>query len=167
MLSPRPCSNPWPAIRPEVPWYGFVRVHPGLADANFCHALRKSGCVLLKLGLESGNQDILDSMHKGIELELVARVLTALQDAGIATYVYLLFGTPGGIDWSRPVILLTLPHNTPPLYSYLNLAIFNMPDHQPGSRRAGAFRLFRGRSVPLYRFCPSPRLESSGHPPLP
>ena len=49
--------------------------------------LRKSGCQLLKLGLESGSQLVLDGLHKGIDLALVEQVLAALHQAGIATYV--------------------------------------------------------------------------------
>jgi hypothetical protein len=41
---------------PGVPWYGFVRVTRRLADEDFCRALKRSGCVMLKLGLESGDQ---------------------------------------------------------------------------------------------------------------
>ena len=49
---------------------------------------------MLKLGLESGDQDVLDALGKGIDLATAARALAALKQAGIGTYVYLLFGTP-------------------------------------------------------------------------
>ena len=42
-----------------APWYGFVRVTRRLADEDFCRALKLSGCVMLKLGLESGDQGVL------------------------------------------------------------------------------------------------------------
>jgi len=111
---------------PGVAWYGFARVHPALADVDFCHALRKSGCVMLKLGLETGSQDVLDAMHKGINLEMVTQTLAALHKAGIATYVYLLFGTPSeSIDQARQT--LDFVERNARAITYLNLAIFNMP----------------------------------------
>jgi len=111
---------------PGVPWYGFVRVHDHLADADFCRRLRRSGCVLLKLGLESGSQAVLDSMDKGIRIDLVERVLAALRQAGIATYVYLLFGTPSeSLTEARQTLTFTLRHHA--AITFLNLAIFNMP----------------------------------------
>ena len=114
----------------SVPWYGFARVHRDLTDVDFCHALRKSGCVLLKLGLESGNQDILDSMDKGIDLALVSKALNALKNAGIKTYVYLLFGTPSEtIVEARHTLDFTVQHAD--TIAYLNLAIFNMPTCSP------------------------------------
>ncbi|WP_319587471.1 radical SAM protein [uncultured Desulfobulbus sp.] len=115
------CDQP-----PGAPWYGFVRFHEQLADADFCLRLRLSGCVLLKLGLESGSQAVLDAMCKGVRLDLIERVLTALQQAGIATYVYLLFGTPTeSLDEARQTLDFTLRHHQ--AITFLNLAIFNMP----------------------------------------
>jgi radical SAM superfamily enzyme YgiQ (UPF0313 family) len=81
---------------------------------------------MLKLGLESGNQDVLDSMHKGIDLAMVADALTALKSAGIGTYVYLLFGTPSeSIIEARHTLDFIVDHAG--AITFLNLAIFNMP----------------------------------------
>jgi hypothetical protein len=119
------------ASRPrQVNWYGFARIHPALADVEYCRALRRSGCVMLKLGLESGNQEVLDSMHKGIDLDMVADVLTALKKAGIGTYVYLLFGTPAeSIAEARHTLDFIATHAG--AVTFLNLAIFNMPVCSP------------------------------------
>ena len=115
---------------PHVDWYGFARVQPALADADFCTALQKSGCVMLKLGLESGNQGVLDSMNKGIDLDMASDVLTALKKAGIGTYVYLLFGTPGEtIVEARQTLDFIVRHAD--AITFLNLAIFNMPICSP------------------------------------
>ena len=111
---------------PGAPWYGFVRVHEQLADPAFCGRLRASGCVLLKLGLESGSQAVLDAMAKGIRLELMERTLAALSRAGIATYVYLLFGTPSeSLVEARQTLDFTRRHHR--AITFLNLAVFNMP----------------------------------------
>ena len=82
--------------------------------------------VLLKLGLESGSQAVLDAMAKGISLELMERTLGALSRAGIATYVYLLFGTPGeSPEAARETLAFTAGHHR--CITFLNLAIFNLP----------------------------------------
>ena len=109
-----------------VPWYGFARVAPYLADPEYCKKLRQSGCVMLKLGLESGNQQVLNTMHKGITLEMVSKTLRSLEQAGIATYVYLLFGTPSeSLPEARDTLTFTAQHHS--AITFLNLAIFNMP----------------------------------------
>ncbi len=111
---------------PGMPWYGFARISSRLADEEFCHSLRRSGCVMLKLGIESGDQHVLDHMNKGIKLEMVAKVLKSLKSSGIFTYVYLLFGTPSE-DESAAVRTMefTARHNAE--ISFLNLAVFNLP----------------------------------------
>ena len=111
---------------PQAPWYGFARISRRLADPDFCLALRRSGCVMLKLGLESGAQSVLDAEQKGIDLALASRALQNLKQAGIATYVYLLFGTPSeSLTEARATLDFTVRHHE--AIGFLNLAIFNLP----------------------------------------
>jgi len=111
---------------PGVPWYGFARIDRLLGDREFCRRLKDSGCRMLKLGLESGDQEVLNSMRKGIDLELAARVLENLHAVGIVTYVYLLFGTPSESyqEAERTLAFVEEHHQA---ISFLNLAIFNLP----------------------------------------
>ena len=109
-----------------VPWYGFARIGRELADPDLCTALRRSGCVMLKLGLESGDQGLLDRMGKGIDLGTASRVLLNLQKAGISTYVYLLFGTPSEtVTEARRTLDFVIRHQS--AITFMNLAIFNLP----------------------------------------
>ncbi len=50
---------------PGEPWYGFARVTRHLTDPDFARGLKVSGCVMAKLGVESGEQDVLDALGKG------------------------------------------------------------------------------------------------------
>ena len=110
----------------NVPWYGFARISNLLTDTDFCMALKKSGCVMLKLGLESGYQGVLDQMQKGINIETASLVLKTLRKAGIAAYVYLLFGTPAEtLTEARETLEFVVKHKDE--INFLNLALFNMP----------------------------------------
>lgn len=109
-----------------VNWYGFARVSPELADPAFCTRLRESGCLMLKLGIESGSQKVLDAMDKGINLALVEESLAALKSAGIMTYVYLLFGTPAETLVEAQQTLDFTVRNADAI-GFLNLAVFNLP----------------------------------------
>lgn len=111
---------------PGAPWYGFARVTRELTDPAFCRGLRASGCVMLKLGLESGDQGVLDAMQKGMDLSDASLALRTLSDAGIGTYVYLIFGTPAeDRDAARRTLAFAAAHAG--CIDYLNLAVFNMP----------------------------------------
>lgn len=111
---------------PEIPWYGFARIDNLLANKDFCKQLKTAGCVMLKLGLESGSQAVLDKMNKGISLQLAEKVLTNLAEVGIKTYVYLLFGTPkeSRLEAEQTLYFVEQHHKA---ISFLNLAIFNLP----------------------------------------
>jgi hypothetical protein len=109
-----------------MPWYGFVRITQHLADVDFCVALKQSGCVMLQIGLESGSQKVLDGFCKGIDLKIAQQVLENLKYAGIAAYVYLLFGTPWEIESDAEKTLEFTVRNSEAI-SFLNLAIFNLP----------------------------------------
>ena len=115
------------------PWYAFARVTPHLADPHFCHALKKSGCTMLKLGIESGDTAVLKQMNKGVPLDLVSKALHALKKAGIATYVYLLFGTPLETEAAaRKTMEFTICHHE--LIGFLNLSVFNLPYFAPEAK---------------------------------
>ncbi len=119
---------------PGVPWYSFARITRHLTDPDFCSALKQSGCVMLKLGLESGDQAVLDSLQKGINLREASSALENLKKAGIATYLYLLFGTPPeGLIEARRTLEFIVNHADS--IGFLNLAIFNMPIYGPEAQQ--------------------------------
>lgn len=134
---------------PGAPWYGFVRFTEQLADREFCRSLKQSGCVMLKLGLESGDQTVLDALAKGIQLTTVSRVLKNLKEAGIATYVYLLFGTPAEAGEGAEKTLSFVADHASDI-DFLNVAIFNLPAWGPEVSSLET-RLFYPGDLSLYR----------------
>ncbi|MDJ0783817.1 MAG: radical SAM protein [Desulfosarcinaceae bacterium] len=118
---------------PGMPWYGFARITDHLADPDFARALKRSGCVMLKLGIESGDQTVLDALNKGTRIALISKALHTLKAAGIGVYAYLLFGTPAETEpAARRTLAFTLAHSE--AIDFLNLAIFNLPAYSPEAR---------------------------------
>lgn len=111
---------------PGAPWYGFTRITEHLADADFCLSLKRSGCIMLKVGIESGDQEVLDQLNKGIDLTTASAVLKTLKRAGVATYCYFLFGTPPENEESAGKTLDFVCRHYDCI-EFLNLAIFNLP----------------------------------------
>jgi radical SAM superfamily enzyme YgiQ (UPF0313 family) len=132
------CEHP-----PGVPWYGFARITRHLTDPDFCRDLKRSGCVMLKLGLESGDQTVLDDLQKGIDLGKASSALKNLRKAGISTYVYLLFGTPseGSAEAKRTLEFIVKHHDD---IGFLNLAIFNMPIYGPEAQQLKTETFYEG-----------------------
>jgi hypothetical protein len=127
----------------NTPWYGFVRITRHLESSDFCQALKQSGCVMLKLGLESGDQEVLDQLQKGIDLETASVVLKNLKEAGIGTYVYLLFGTPAETRAKAARTLeFTVRHGE--CIDFLNVAVFNMPFFGPEAEKFDTKPFYEG-----------------------
>ncbi len=140
---------------PRIPWYGFARISRSLADPDFCSALRRSGCAMLKLGIESGDQRVLDELGKGIRLRESARVLQAVRNSGIATYVYLLFGTPPEDEAAAKKTLEFIGHNRD-YVDFLNLSIFNLPKGSPEAAGLDTYDFSQG-DLSLYQGFVHPR----------
>ena len=140
---------------PGIPWYGFARTSRSLADPDFCSALRRSCCVMLKLGIESGDQRVLDELGKGIRLHESAGVLQAVKTSGIATYVYLLFGTPPEDEAAARKTLEFIGRNRE-YVDFLNLSIFNLPKGSPEAAGLDTYDFSQG-DLSLYQGFVHPR----------
>ena len=111
-------------------WYGFTRFYPDLAEAEVCRALRRSGCLMLQLGLESGSRRVLARLRKGIALDLVGATLRQLADAGVGVYLYVMFGVPGETrDDALRTTELVASHAEH--IGYLNTSLLNLPVSSP------------------------------------
>jgi hypothetical protein len=134
---------------PSAPWYGFARFSSRLLDPGFCKALSASGCVMLQLGLESGDQRVLDRIGKGTKIDEIAVILDNLAEAGIGTYVYVLFGTP---EEDRDAAMRTRDFvaSRSGRIGFLNVAIFNLPAMSVEAKSLDTRNFFEG-DLSLYR----------------
>jgi hypothetical protein len=134
---------------PGVPWYGFTRITQHLTDEDFCFSLKRSGCAMLKLGIESGDQEVLDQLNKGIDLPTASAVLKTLKKAGIATYCYFLFGTPPENQESAAKTMdFVCQHHD--CIDFLNLAIFNLPSQSVEAQSLATHDFYEG-DLSLYK----------------
>jgi radical SAM family protein len=137
------------ASPPGVPWYGFARFSPLLTDPDFCRRLAASGCAMLQLGLESGDQRILDALGKGTRLDQIDRALRTLAESGIGVFLYVLFGTPAEHrDAARRTRDFVAAHAD--RIAFLNVALFNLPVASAEVPRL-ATRAFYDGDLSLYR----------------
>ena len=64
-------------------------------DLEILGLLKRAGCTLVEMGLETASQAELDSVHKGTTVELNERALAMCRRAGLAAHGYMLTGFEG------------------------------------------------------------------------
>jgi hypothetical protein len=130
-------------------WYGFTRFYPELVDRTLATALRRSGCVMLQLGLESGSRRVLGRLRKGIDLDHASTALRHLSDAGVAVYLYVMLGIPGE---TRDDALRTLEFIAAhaPYVRYLNTSLLNLPVGSPAEPDLRLVPFAAGNDLTLY-----------------
>ena len=63
-------------------------------DVETLKLLKKAGCTLLSVGIESGCQDILDKMGKRTTIEQIENAVSMINKTGIQIYAYYVIGLP-------------------------------------------------------------------------
>lgn len=73
-------------------WLCNARVN---LDYETMKRMKEAGCKLLIPGIESGSQEILKNIHKGITLDQVRRYIAAAKKAGLAVHACYMVGNKG------------------------------------------------------------------------
>lgn len=67
----------------------------GDVDSSILAALKDAGCFMISYGMESGSQEILQNIDKGITIEQIAQVSRSTKNAGLLLRVTMCVGNPG------------------------------------------------------------------------
>ncbi|HEY40923.1 MAG TPA: radical SAM protein [Dehalococcoidia bacterium] len=94
-------------LHKQMKWDIQTRVD--LADYNIFRRLREAGCDLVGLGIESGNDTILQRIGKGVTVEQAKKAVFAAKKAGLMTSAYYIIGHP---NETRDDILKTIAFAT-------------------------------------------------------
>ncbi len=77
-----------------IQWFGNARAD-NLTDPAFVHRLKKAGCWMLALGIESESEDVRKDMIKRLERQKIQTAFKNMRDAGIKSFAFFIFGYPG------------------------------------------------------------------------
>ena len=113
-----------------LPWFGFARISPELGKKAYVEQLRRSGCRMLQMGLESGSRSILGRLRKGISLVDASNALKHLKKAGIGVYLYVMFGIPGETETEAQETLNFVADHADCI-SFMNVSLLNLPIEWP------------------------------------
>jgi hypothetical protein len=126
-------ANMWrigDACHKSVKWAANARFEAALMDRALLRSVSDSGCYMLRFGLESGSQRILDAMRKGTHLKVASRVLKYCAEAGIRNHVYIMLGYPGEDESDRDATVDFLKAHAEYIYSY-SISLFQALPNTP------------------------------------
>lgn len=78
--------------RLDLTWTCLARVDT--VDKPMLKLMKKAGCWQILYGIESGNQEILNKLRKGITIEQIEKALEITHGVGIRTKGFFILGTP-------------------------------------------------------------------------
>jgi radical SAM superfamily enzyme YgiQ (UPF0313 family) len=80
----------------RVPWIMINGIRANLADEEVLGAMKAAGCLRAAFGVESGNQQILDTVvDKQLTLDQVRSAFQAARAVGLETIGFFIIGLPG------------------------------------------------------------------------
>jgi radical SAM superfamily enzyme YgiQ (UPF0313 family) len=80
----------------HVPWIMINGIRANLVDEALLGRMREAGCIRTAFGVESGNQEILDSViGKQLTLEQIRAAFKAAKSVGMETIGFFIIGLPG------------------------------------------------------------------------
>jgi len=80
----------------HVPWIMINGIRANLVDTELLGRMKQAGCIRSAFGVESGNQEILDSViGKRLTLEQVRAAFKAAKEVGMETIGFFMIGLPG------------------------------------------------------------------------
>lgn len=77
----------------RIPWSCLTRVD--IVSKELLQRMREAGCWQISFGLESGDQEILNKMKKGITIEKSRQAVRWAKMAGLDVRAYFILGMPG------------------------------------------------------------------------
>lgn len=95
----------------KISWLCNVRV--GTVDEETLALMKKAGCHTIKIGVESGVQEILDKSNKGIKVEGTRDLFKWAKKYGINTHAHVMIGMPGDTKETLDITLKFLKELDP------------------------------------------------------
>ena len=109
----------------NIGWIAFSRVN--ILDYQTLYLMKLAGCHTVVFGIESANEDVLNTIEKGISIEKIKNTIRICNDLNIRTVGTFIIGLPGE-DYNKVMQTIKLATSLG-----LDFASFNVPVPRPGT----------------------------------
>ncbi len=123
----------------DIRYYAMARPEQAF-DQALLAKMRRSGCLYVLWGFESGCQRVLDLMDKGTTVADTERILRAAAEAGLHNHVFTIFGFPTETEAEARETLSFLERNRPSL-SVVHRTRFALEEHSLVHRHPERFSI--------------------------
>jgi len=132
-------------LRKKLPitWQAISRVN--CIDEEMLYWMRKSGCIQISYGVESGSERIRDFLNKNIATDDIKRAFHLTRSYGILPRAYFIYGSPGE-NWETIQESIDLMHAIKPL----DMASYIL-DIYPGTALYRDYQKRTGNSDEIWR----------------
>jgi radical SAM superfamily enzyme YgiQ (UPF0313 family) len=109
----------------QLSWFCFARANT--VDEELLKKMKRAGCYSIGFGVESGSNDLLRSIEKGLTIEVIQRSVMLANKLGFKTQTFFIFGHPQEtVSQAKATIKAALSLNS-------QLAFFNIMIPFPGT----------------------------------
>lgn len=77
----------------DLSWICSSRI--GTVDEEMMKEMKEAGCHMIRFGVESGVQELLDNIKKGIKVEQTGETFRLLHKVGLDSHAHMMLGIPG------------------------------------------------------------------------
>ena len=82
----------------KIDWSTLNGIRADRVDLELLQKMKKAGCYRIYMGIESGNQEVLDTIKKGTTLEHLENAVRWGKQAGLEVVGYFMLGLPGDTE---------------------------------------------------------------------
>lgn len=115
----------------DVSWICSVKINT--VNEKMIRIMKQAGCHMIRIGVETGNQEILNNVKKGVKIENVIKTFDDCNAVGLDTHAHMMLGMPGEtketvyktfdfIERIKPTTItygVTTPYPGTPLYDQI------------------------------------------------
>ncbi|MFU2207875.1 B12-binding domain-containing radical SAM protein [Solidesulfovibrio sp. C21] len=100
----------------DVTWICSTRVTH--VQREMMRLMRRAGCTMLRMGVESGNDEVLKRIGKGSSVEVIRQAFAWAQEVGLRTHAHMMIGLPGDTTETLDRTIAFINEIAPTLVTY-------------------------------------------------
>lgn len=87
-------------VKNDIPWTLINGIRVDRVDEELFGLFKQAGCYQVAFGIESGDDEILKKIKKGITVKQIEKAIRMAYKAGLETFGFFMFGLPGETEES-------------------------------------------------------------------